>query len=77
MGNDRERSKRGNLKEKKEWLHYPKWIEANKEEDAKYQLSKSTLTISLKIDGQQTNLKTEQSLFLHTLFIYINIRFVL
>ena len=28
-----ERSKRMNFMEKREWLHYPQWIEANKEEE--------------------------------------------
>ena len=33
MGNGRERNKRCNFMEKKEWLHFPQWIEAKKEEE--------------------------------------------
>ncbi len=33
MSNGRERSKRENFTEKKDCMHYPQWIEANKEED--------------------------------------------
>ncbi len=33
MGNCREKSKREKFMEKKEWLHYPKWIYAKKEEE--------------------------------------------
>ena len=34
MGNDQEKSNRDNFMEKEEWLHYPEWIDAKKEEES-------------------------------------------
>ena len=36
MGNGRERIKRETFMEEKEYLHYPEWIDAIKEEELKY-----------------------------------------